>query len=185
MPGLRLLPLGVGNAFSALSYSTCLALEAEGCWLLIDCPHPIRKMMREASATVAVDLDADAVHAVVLTHLHADHISGVEGLAFYSRFLLKRKLRLLAHPKVSEHLWSGHLAAGMGHAKQQQDMPEVEFRFDDFSTCATCPNGNRFPAGRSLSPCTPRRIRSSPRRFSSKPPAASSATVPTRPTIRA
>ena len=117
MPGLRLLPLGIGNAFSAVSYSTCLALEADGCWLLIDCPHPIRKMMREAAAAAAVDLDAAAVHAVVLTHLHADHVSGLEGLAFYSRFLLDRKLRLVAHPSVSEHLWSGHLAAGMQRAK--------------------------------------------------------------------
>ena len=57
MPGLRLLPLGIGNAFSALSYSTCLALEADDCWLLLDCPHPIRKMMREASAAAVVDLD--------------------------------------------------------------------------------------------------------------------------------
>ena len=57
MPGLRLLPLGIGNAFSAVSYSTCLALEVDGCWLLIDCPHPIRKMMREASTSAAVDLD--------------------------------------------------------------------------------------------------------------------------------
>jgi ribonuclease BN (tRNA processing enzyme) len=138
MPGLRLLPLGIGNAFSAVSYSTCLALETDGCWLLLDCPHPIRKMMREAAATAAdhgymvPDLDAAAVHAVVLTHLHADHVSGVEGLAFYSRFLLKRKLRLLAHPSVSEHLWSGHLAVSMGHAKREPGLPEIEYRFEDF-----------------------------------------------------
>jgi len=132
MPGLRLLPLGVGNAFSAVSYSTCLALESDGCWLLIDCPHPIRKMMREASATAGVDLDAPAVHAVVLTHLHADHISGLEGLAFYNRFLLNRALRLVAHRSVSEHLWSGHLAAGMQRARQEPGLPDIEYRFEDF-----------------------------------------------------
>jgi len=132
MPGLRLLPLGIGNAFSALYYSTCLALEADGCWLLIDCPHPIRKMMREASVSAAVDLDAPSVHAVVLTHLHADHISGVEGLAYYSRFFLKRKLRLVAHPSVSEHLWSGHLAAAMRPEEPVPGQPETENRFEDF-----------------------------------------------------
>ncbi len=138
MPGLRLLPLGIGNAFSAVSYSTCLALEADGCWLLIDCPHPIRKMMREASKSTAdlghtvPELDAAAVHAVVLTHLHADHVSGLEGLAFFSRFFLDRKLRLLAHPSVSEYLWSGHLAASMGRAKQQPGLPDIERRFEDY-----------------------------------------------------
>ena len=132
MPGLRLLPLGIGNAFSAVSYSTCLALEADGCWLLIDCPHPIRKMMREAAATAAVDLDVAAIRAVVLTHLHADHVSGLEGMAFYSRFFLNRALPLVAHPSVSEHLWNGHLAAGMQRAKQEPGLPEIENRFEDF-----------------------------------------------------
>jgi ribonuclease BN (tRNA processing enzyme) len=138
MTGLRLLPLGIGNAFSALSYSTCLALEAEGCWLLIDCPHPIRKMMREASAMASaaarttVDFDVAAVHAVVITHLHADHVSGLEGLAFYSHFLLSRKVRLAAHPSVSEPLWNKCLAGGMQRTKPELGMPEIERRFDDF-----------------------------------------------------
>ena len=69
---------------------------------------------------------------IVLTHLHADHISGLEGLAFYSRYLLERRLRLLAHPSVSEHLWSGHLAASMQRAKQAPGLPEIERRFEDY-----------------------------------------------------
>jgi ribonuclease BN (tRNA processing enzyme) len=81
--------------------------------LLVDCPHPIRKMMREASLSSGVPLDADRVSGLVLTHLHADHSSGVEGLGYFSFFVLKRKLRLLAHPDVAHRLWDGHLAAGM------------------------------------------------------------------------
>ena len=48
MSEVRLIPLGVGDAFSALNYTTCLALGVDDDWLLIDCPHPIRKMLREA-----------------------------------------------------------------------------------------------------------------------------------------
>jgi ribonuclease BN (tRNA processing enzyme) len=132
MAGLRLLPLGVGNAFSALSYSTCLALEADGCWLLIDCPHPVRKMMREASASAGVDLDVAAVHAVAVTHLHADHVSGLEDLAFYNHFLLDRKARLVAHPSVSEHLWSKTLSGGMQWSKPESRTAMIEHCFEDF-----------------------------------------------------
>jgi hypothetical protein len=78
--GLDLLALGVGDAFSAVHYSTCLALRAEGRWLLVDCPHPIRKMMREASLRGGIELDIDGVEAVALTHLHADHASGTPWL---------------------------------------------------------------------------------------------------------
>jgi ribonuclease BN (tRNA processing enzyme) len=113
MTGLTLLPLGTGDAFSARRYSTCLALEAEDRWLLVDCPHPIRKMMREASERSGLALDVDAVEAVALTHLHADHASGLEGLGFFSHFVLGRRARVAAHPDVARRLWDGHLAAGM------------------------------------------------------------------------
>lgn len=113
MSDLHVLVLGVGDAFSAEHYSTCLALRAEGSWLLVDCPHPIRKMLREASARSGVPLDLDQIEAVALTHLHADHASGLEGLGFFSHFVLGRRARVAVHPDVAHRLWDGHLAAGM------------------------------------------------------------------------
>lgn len=106
---LSFVPLGVGNAFSAKHYSTCLAIEAEGRWLLVECPHPIRKMMAESGAGI----DVGDVMAVVITHLHADHSAGLEGLAFFNHFTLQRRTCLLLHPDVADRLWEGHLAGGM------------------------------------------------------------------------
>ncbi len=111
---LELLPIGIGDAFSTKHYSTCLALRAGDRWLLLDCPHPLRKMMREASVAAGVELDVDAIEAVALSHLHADHASGVEGYGFYSRFVTGTRARIAAHPSVAQHLWDGHLAGGMG-----------------------------------------------------------------------
>ncbi len=113
MTGLLVVPLGVGDAFSAFRYSSCLALESAGKWLLIDCPHPIRKVLWEASQTANIELDIDSFQAVVLTHLHADHCSGLEGFAYFCKFALGRRARLLLHPAVKERLWEGCLAAGM------------------------------------------------------------------------
>ena len=113
MNGLRVLVLGVGDAFSALHYSSCLALEAEGQWLLIDCPHPIRKVLRESSARAGLSLDVGDLAGVVVTHLHADHASGLEGLGYFGHFVVGRRLPLLMHPAGAARLWEGHLAAGM------------------------------------------------------------------------
>ncbi|SEL67749.1 Ribonuclease BN, tRNA processing enzyme [Stigmatella aurantiaca] len=129
---LSFLTLGVGDAFSALRYSSCLAVEAEGQVLLIDCPHPIRKMMREASESSGVSLDADRVAGVALTHLHADHSSGLEGLSYFSFFLLKRKLSLLCHPEVAQRLWEGHLAAGMECLIEKHGEAPHPKHFDDY-----------------------------------------------------
>lgn len=111
---LHFVPLGVGDAFTADYYSTCLAVESEGRWLLIDCPHPIRKMMKEAGTNARVALDVDRIDGVVLTHLHADHASGLEGFGFFSVFALQRNARLFAHPDVLAGLWDQSLRGSMG-----------------------------------------------------------------------
>jgi ribonuclease BN (tRNA processing enzyme) len=132
LSGLRLLVLGVGDAFSALYYSSCLALEAEGTWLLIDCPHPIRKILREAALAAGVGPTVEQVSALALTHLHADHSSGLEGLAFHARFLQGRRLPLLAHPDVLARLWDGHLSASMELCVQEPGGAPVRRDRDDF-----------------------------------------------------
>ena len=111
--GLAFVPLGVGDAFSALRYSSCVAVEAEGRWLLVDCPHPIRKILHESSARAGVPLDVGSFEAVVVTHVHADHASGLEGLGFYSHFVLRKRARLLALPRVADDLRVGRLSGGM------------------------------------------------------------------------
>ncbi len=110
---MRYLPLGVGDAFTARYYTCCLAVEAEGSWLLLDCPHPIRKMMRDGSQAAGLKLDVGDVAAICLSHQHADHASGLEGFAFFSHFVLKRRATLVAHPTVTARLWSHTLSGGM------------------------------------------------------------------------
>jgi ribonuclease BN (tRNA processing enzyme) len=107
MGQLRLIPLGIGNAFSALYYSTSLALIAADCqWLLVDCPHPIRKILREACAATGVDLPLESLVGIVLSHLHADHASGLEGLGAYQKYIVDapRLLDLFAVPAVLDAL---------------------------------------------------------------------------------
>lgn len=110
---MRYLPLGVGDAFTALHYTCCVAIEAEGTWILIDCPHPIRKMMREGGQSAGVELDIPDVAAVCLTHLHADHASGVEDYGYYSFFALHKRAPLVLHPDVRARLWDHTLSGGM------------------------------------------------------------------------
>ena len=132
MTDVRILPLGVGDAFTARHYTTCLALGAGDQWLLIDCPHPVRKMLREASQAAGLPLDLDAITGVALSHLHADHVSGLEDLVFYLRFKLGRRTPLLAHPDVTAKLWSGTLGGSMSETREVPDGPLVAQRFDDY-----------------------------------------------------
>src|SRR5262245_33112489 len=129
---MRFVPLGVGDAFTALYYSSCLAIEHEEHILLVDCPHPIQKMLREARESSGLPLAGERIVAVALTHLHADHASGLEGLAYWSYFYLQRKLKLLVHPAVAHRLWEGHLAAGMEQLLPDLTSPAQPRSLDDY-----------------------------------------------------
>jgi ribonuclease BN (tRNA processing enzyme) len=155
MGELHLVALGVGDAFSARHYSSCLALRAAGLWLLIDCPHPIRKMLREAAATGGGPGDVDQVAGVVLSHLHADHCSGLEILGFFARFRLERRVPLLVHPRVSEHLWHGHLAGGMERALMRSGEPPEVRRLSDFFELRPLSETEAVPFGPFLIECRP------------------------------
>lgn len=128
----RFVPLGVGDAFTALHYSTCLLVEADGSRLLVDCPHPIQKMMREASIASGVPIDPKSIDGVVLTHLHADHCSGIEGFGYWTFFVAGKKLPLFLHRDVLRDLWHGHLAAGMTHLMPSPGAPTVEMKLEDY-----------------------------------------------------
>jgi ribonuclease BN (tRNA processing enzyme) len=129
---VRLIPLGVGEAFTALHYTSCLALGAGDDWLLIDCPHPVRKMLREGSHAAGSPLDLDRVLGVALSHLHADHASGLEDFGYYSHFVLGRRARMLAHPAVLARMWDGLLAAGMGEMRLDPAAPPEVKRCEDY-----------------------------------------------------
>jgi ribonuclease BN (tRNA processing enzyme) len=115
MSKVIVIPLGVGDAFTSLHYTSSLMLGFDDRWLLIDCPHPIRKMLREASITAGINppLDIDRLDATVITHLHADHCCGIEDLGYFSYFALHRRATMLMHPESSANLWDGLLSAGM------------------------------------------------------------------------
>jgi ribonuclease BN (tRNA processing enzyme) len=132
MSVVRLIPLGVGEAFTSRYYTTCLALGLEDDWLLIECPHPVRKLLREASQATGIPLDLDRVRGVALSHLHADHCSGLEDYGFYSYYALGRRGLLAVHPDVSARLWSGLLSAGMGESRAPGNGPPIQQQLTDF-----------------------------------------------------
>jgi len=132
MGAVRLIPLGVGDAFTAKHYTTSLALGVDGSWLLIECPHPIRKMLREATHAAGFPFDLDRIEAVAVSHLHADHCSGLEDLGYYVYFALGRRARLAMHPAASAKLWDGLLAAGMAEVQLERDGPISQKRLEDY-----------------------------------------------------
>lgn len=102
---MRFVPIGVGDAFTELSYGSSLVVLGGGKRLLIDFPDPPRRALREAARASGLDLRVETIDAAYLTHLHGDHVNGLESIAFYRYFAERKRLRLAAAPAVIAELW--------------------------------------------------------------------------------
>lgn len=114
MSGFEVIVLGVGDAFSDRYRPTSLLLGYEGVFLAIDCPDMYRTHLRAAAEGCGRPLAIEAIDHWLITHVHGDHVNGLEGVAFYKRFVEGKKVRLYTSPEVRAVLWEQRLQAAMG-----------------------------------------------------------------------
>lgn len=107
---MRALILGIGDAFTSRSFGTSAVIEGPDGYFLLDCPDLIHRAIREACASSGWRLDYHSVNDVVITHLHGDHVNGLESFG-WARLIsrLKGKDRTLprvhTHPAAAARLW--------------------------------------------------------------------------------
>ena len=115
MSNFQLTFLGSGSAFylgeqPGENWQSNVLIEApSGRRLLLDCGTDIRFSLREHG------LDATDIDDVFISHLHADHIGGLEWLAFATKFSENgRKPHIWTAQSIARDLWSHSLRGGLG-----------------------------------------------------------------------
>lgn len=112
--------VGVGDAFTAQYYNACFLLESGGARVLVDAPPALARALRDATRGSGDEVGLDAIDHVIITHLHGDHVGGLEQLLFYRRFVTGRKVTLHAIPEVLAGLWDTRLRGGMDQLMEPQ-----------------------------------------------------------------
>lgn len=106
--------LGVGSAFTTTEYyqSNLLISAASGKKMLIDCGSDARLSLAEWS--LRHEEKCPDIDAVYISHLHSDHIGGLEWLAFNSYFnqnMARPKLFLVED--LASKMWDRVLRGGL------------------------------------------------------------------------
>lgn len=113
--------LGTGSAFSKLYYNNNALLSDGTFTLLIDCgvtaPHALHHL----------GMSFNDIDAVFITHIHADHVGGLEELAFKTKFTYKRKMILYITEELAHNLWEHSLKGGL---YQEGEISSLEDVFD-------------------------------------------------------
>lgn len=118
---LSLFFIGAGTAFAKNTFQTNLLIVKGQTHVLVDCGT----MCGYAFENV-YNAKMLSVTNLLLTHAHADHIGGVEELAFSSRYINKAKINLIITDKFKKKLWNESLKGGFHYCE------DGVLSFDDY-----------------------------------------------------
>jgi len=107
--------IGVGSAFTTPDYfqSNLLITAPSGKKMLVDCGSDIRFSLRESMPDAP--LPYEGIDAVYISHLHSDHIGGMEWLAFLTYFNPnQQRPQLYMEAATMREMWRTSLKGGLG-----------------------------------------------------------------------
>lgn len=122
--------LGAGDTFSERHHPTALLLSCGGFHLGIDCPDMYRRVLADAARRCGRALSLSDIDHVLITHVHGDHMNGLEGVAFFKHFAERKRLHLVASPEVRADIWQHRLQAPMEALWDGQQF--LRLGFDDY-----------------------------------------------------
>ncbi|MBM4100546.1 MAG: MBL fold metallo-hydrolase [Planctomycetes bacterium] len=101
--------LGTGDAFSSKHFGSSAVVIAPEGQVLIDAPDALMRALASASASSGVRLGPDGIDDILVTHIHGDHVNGLEAFGFW-RWLEWRRTgrtlpRLHTTNQVADRLW--------------------------------------------------------------------------------
>ncbi|MEF2964599.1 MBL fold metallo-hydrolase [Paenibacillus sp. M1] len=117
---LRLQMLGTGGAFAKKYFNNNGLLYADDFTLLIDCGITAPLALHQTGVSL------DKIDAVLVTHIHGDHVGGLEEFAFRMKYGYGRKPVLYIADKLVAPLWENTLKGGLS----QEGIASLEDAFE-------------------------------------------------------
>lgn len=127
---LKLVMIGTGSAFAKKYFNTNSIWQTKDFTLLVDCGITAPMALHNAGISM------DEIDGVLITHLHGDHVGGLEEIAFQFKFKFNRKPILFIPEKLVHPLWENSLKAGVADdsSSSLEDFFQVKLLQEDEPT---------------------------------------------------
>ncbi len=104
---MKIQMLGTGSAFAKMFNNNNAVLKVNDRALLVDCGITAPKALYD------LGYNFNALDAVLITHIHGDHVGGLEEYAFQMKYVYGRKPVLYIADTLAEPLWEHTLKGGL------------------------------------------------------------------------
>lgn len=128
---MRLMFLGVSSALTAgyKNFNSNMLLTSDSQKnLLIDCGYDVKHALFEKN------LSHKDIDAVYISHLHADHVGGLEWLGFGKYFIDKTQPKLFISQLIVNKLWDNVLSGGMSCVENMEASLATFFNLNPIAT---------------------------------------------------
>ncbi|MBW7473600.1 MBL fold metallo-hydrolase [Paenibacillus oenotherae] len=112
--------LGTGSAFAKNYYNTNAICYSQGHKILLDCGTTAPLSLHQIGHKFC-DIDA-----LLVSHIHADHIGGIEEFAFQMKYVYQKKAKLFVPSPLIETLWEESLSGGL----KTEEFPTLDDYFE-------------------------------------------------------
>ena len=117
----KLTILGCGHSESTENFNNNALISNSHGRMLIDCGHTIKHALKEQNLSIG---DIDGIY---ISHVHGDHVFGLERVAYESRYKFQKKLKLFFHPDIYGALWNETLKGSLGYNSEGEASLEDYF----------------------------------------------------------
>jgi ribonuclease BN (tRNA processing enzyme) len=99
-------PIGVGDAFTAKHFFVNALFHVDGREFIVDAPAYMGKMWATNNAHGEEQVDLDRYRELFVTHMHADHVGGLEELAYFQMYKTDNPIKLYAPAWLLTDIWT-------------------------------------------------------------------------------
>jgi ribonuclease BN (tRNA processing enzyme) len=119
---LQIQMIGTGSAFSKKFNNNNALVYCDGFTLLVDCGATAPRALHE------LDIPITQIDGILITHIHADHVGGLEEFAFKLKYKYKLSMKLFVPAALLDPLWNHSLRGGLEN--KAEDLNRLDDYFD-------------------------------------------------------